>query len=59
MLDFHEAAENHFQTDLVKMQKLLENRHFHISTAIFTAMQSRPTRGHHSQCGDDHTKRLP
>ena len=38
--DFHEAAENHFRTDLVKMQEPQEDRHFHTSMAIFTAMQS-------------------
>jgi len=35
------------QTGLVKMLELQGNCHFQISTAIFTAMQSRPTGGHH------------
>ena len=47
MPHFHGAAGNHFQTDLVKMPELQGNRHFQISTAIFTAMRSRPTGRHH------------
>jgi hypothetical protein len=47
MPHFHWAAGNHFHTDLVKMPELQGNRHFQISTAIFTAMRSRPIGGHH------------
>jgi hypothetical protein len=36
--DFHEAAENHFQTGLVEMQEVQRGRHFHISGVIFADM---------------------
>src|SRR5262249_7910736 len=49
MLDFHETAESHFQSNCWKWKKRRKNRDFQISTAIFAAMLANPKGEHHQR----------